>query len=80
MKYLILVPDGAGDEPVEALGGKTPLEAADIPMINELAAKGKDHSAGSRSGIGRGQSVCNGIRSFRVSDRKISSGSGQHRY
>lgn len=41
MKYLILVPDGAGDEPVEALGGKTPLEAADIPMINELAAKGQ---------------------------------------
>ena len=41
MKYLILVPDGAGDEPVEALGGKTPLEAADSPMINELAAKGQ---------------------------------------
>lgn len=41
MKYLILVPDGAGDEPIEALGGKTPLEAADIPMINELAAKGQ---------------------------------------
>lgn len=41
MKYLILVPDGAGDEPIESLGGKTPLEAANMQMINELAAKGK---------------------------------------
>ena len=30
MKYLILVPDGAGDRNVEALGNKTPLEVADI--------------------------------------------------
>lgn len=41
MKYLILVPDGAGDEKIEALGGKTPLETAELNMINELAAKGK---------------------------------------
>lgn len=41
MKYLILVPDGAGDEQIEKLGGKTPLEAADLQMINELASKGK---------------------------------------
>lgn len=41
MKYLILVPDGAGDEKIEALGGKTPLEAADMPFINGLAAKGE---------------------------------------
>lgn len=41
MKYLILVPDGAGDEPIESLGGKTPLEAADMPMINEMASKGQ---------------------------------------
>lgn len=41
MKYLIVVPDGAGDDPVQALEGKTPLEVADIPMINELASKGK---------------------------------------
>ena len=40
MKYLILVPDGAGDEKIEALGGKTPLEAADMKTINELAHKG----------------------------------------
>lgn len=41
MKYLILVPDGAGDEKIEALGGKTPLESAELHMINQLAAKGK---------------------------------------
>ncbi|MDO4744917.1 MAG: cofactor-independent phosphoglycerate mutase [Bacillota bacterium] len=41
MKYLILVPDGAGDEVIEALGNKTPLEVADIKTINELAHKGE---------------------------------------
>lgn len=40
MKYLILVTDGAGDEPLEELGGKTPLEAADLKNINSLAAHG----------------------------------------
>lgn len=41
MKYLILVPDGAGDEPIEALEGKTPLEAAELKHINRLAEKGR---------------------------------------
>ncbi len=41
MKYLVIVPDGAADEPVERLEGKTPLEVADMPFINELAAKGE---------------------------------------
>ena len=41
MKYLILVPDGAGDEKIEALSGKTPLEAAKLPFIDSLAAKGE---------------------------------------
>ena len=40
MKYLILVPDGAGDEKIEALGDKTPLEVSDIKNIDELAHKG----------------------------------------
>ena len=40
MKYLILVPDGAADEPIESLGGKTPLEAANMPFVNERAMKG----------------------------------------
>ncbi len=40
MKYLIIVPDGAADEPISSLGDKTPLEAADIPVMNSLAARG----------------------------------------
>lgn len=41
MKYLIVVPDGAGDDPIKELGGKTPLEVANIPCIDELASKGE---------------------------------------
>jgi len=40
MKYIIIVPDGAADHPLEALGGKTPLEVADIPYMNLLAKEG----------------------------------------
>lgn len=40
MKYLIVVPDGAGDEPIENLGGKTPLQVAKMPCINGLAEMG----------------------------------------
>lgn len=41
MKYLIVLADGAGGEPIEALGGKTTLEAADMKYTKELAAKGQ---------------------------------------
>lgn len=37
MKYLILVPDGVADVPLEELGGKTPLEAAHTPNMDRLA-------------------------------------------
>ncbi len=40
MKFLILVPDGAADHPVPALGGRTPLEAAAIPNLDRLAREG----------------------------------------
>ena len=40
MKYLIVLGDGMADEPVDALGGRTPLEAADTPVMDMLAAKG----------------------------------------
>jgi 2,3-bisphosphoglycerate-independent phosphoglycerate mutase len=39
MKYLILVPDGAADHQLDRLDGKTPLEVADMPVINKLAQK-----------------------------------------
>lgn len=41
MKYLILVPDGAADEKIKELGGRTPLEAADMPVASRLAARGR---------------------------------------
>ena len=39
MKYLIVVPDGSGDDEIASLGGKTPLEVSNIPNINKLASK-----------------------------------------
>jgi 2,3-bisphosphoglycerate-independent phosphoglycerate mutase len=41
MKYVILVGDGMGDYPVPELGGKTPLEAAATPHLDELARQGE---------------------------------------
>lgn len=41
MKYLILVGDGMGDEPIAELGGQTPLEAAKTPSMDQLCTKGK---------------------------------------
>ena len=40
MKYVVCVPDGAADEPVAELGGRTPLEAAETPALRALAARG----------------------------------------
>jgi 2,3-bisphosphoglycerate-independent phosphoglycerate mutase len=40
VKYVVLVPDGAADYPLEALGGKTPLEAAHTPHMDRLAREG----------------------------------------
>lgn len=40
MKYLIVLADGAADEPVEVLGNKTPLQAAHKPLIDRLAREG----------------------------------------
>lgn len=39
MKYVVLVPDGCADEPVAALGDRTPLEAARMPNLAALAAR-----------------------------------------
>jgi 2,3-bisphosphoglycerate-independent phosphoglycerate mutase len=39
VKYVVLVPDGCADEPLEELGGRTPLEAAHMPRLAALAAR-----------------------------------------
>ena len=40
MKYIVVLGDGMADRPVDALGGKTPLEAAVTPVMDALASKG----------------------------------------
>ena len=40
MKYIVIVGDGMADYPLEELGDKTPLQAADTPNMDEIAAKG----------------------------------------
>src|SRR3954470_5804552 len=39
-KYVIVIPDGAADEPQESLGGKTPLQAARTPEMDQIARAG----------------------------------------
>lgn len=39
MKTFMLIVDGLGDDPIPALGGLTPLEAADDPHIENLARR-----------------------------------------
>jgi 2,3-bisphosphoglycerate-independent phosphoglycerate mutase len=41
MKYAIIIPDGAADEPLKELGGKTPLEAAETPNMDRIAIEGR---------------------------------------
>ena len=52
MKYVVCVPDGCADEPVDALGGKTPLEYAHLPVLSALAA---------RATVGRAQTIPSGM-------------------
>ena len=41
MKYIVILGDGMADEPIEALGGRTPLEAAATPTMDALAGMGE---------------------------------------
>jgi 2,3-bisphosphoglycerate-independent phosphoglycerate mutase len=41
MKYVVLISDGMADYPIEELDGLTPLEAADTPHMDTLAARGR---------------------------------------
>src|SRR5437868_6761596 len=40
MKYAIVIPDGAADDPQPALGGKTPLQAARVPNMDRAVRMG----------------------------------------
>ena len=41
MKYVVVLPDGAADEPVEQLSGRTPLEVAATPQMDWVARNGQ---------------------------------------
>jgi len=41
MKYVVLIGDGMSDYPLDELNGKTPLEVANKPNIDELTRKGR---------------------------------------
>lgn len=53
MKYIVVLGDGMADEPLEQLGGKTPLAYAKTPMMDRLAAK---------SEIGMAQTIPEGMK------------------
>jgi len=40
MKYVLVIGDGMADDPVEQLGGKTPLQYAKTPVMDALASAG----------------------------------------
>lgn len=40
MKYIVLVPDGTADYPIDELGGRTPLEAAKTPNLDFVVKEG----------------------------------------
>ena len=39
-QFALVIPDGVADEPQPALGGRTPLEAAEVPNMDAVAAAG----------------------------------------
>ena len=41
MKGIVLIIDGLGDLPIDQLGGKTPLEAAHTPVLDQMASLGR---------------------------------------
>lgn len=41
MKYVVILGDGMADYPVDALGGKTPLDVANHPAMDRLAQNGE---------------------------------------
>ena len=39
MKYIVILGDGMADEPIAQIDGRTPLMAANTPVMDSLAAK-----------------------------------------
>ncbi len=59
MKYAIVLPDGAADEPVDVLAGRTPLEMATIPNIDWISTNGRQGRVTTvPKGFAPGSDVC----------------------
>ncbi len=59
MKYVIIIPDGAADHPLEALDGKTPFEAAAKPNVDRISIEGRQGTvATTPEGFACGSDVC----------------------
>ncbi len=41
MKYILVIGDGMADNPVPSLGGRTPIQVADTPCMDNLAKQGE---------------------------------------
>ncbi|MDR0362414.1 MAG: cofactor-independent phosphoglycerate mutase [Planctomycetota bacterium] len=41
MKYIVIIPDGAADDPRPELDGRTPLEAARTPALDRMTGEGR---------------------------------------
>jgi 2,3-bisphosphoglycerate-independent phosphoglycerate mutase len=63
MKYALILPDGAADTPVDALGGKTPLEAAKKPNMDWIATNGRQ---GTMVTIPKGLPIDSGVATLSV--------------
>jgi 2,3-bisphosphoglycerate-independent phosphoglycerate mutase len=59
MKYVLIIPDGAADLPLDELDGQTPFEAAETPNLEALAAAGRQGTvATTPGGMPCGSDVC----------------------
>ena len=81
MKYAIIIPDGAADEPLKELGGKTPIEAAPTPNMDRIATEGRQGTGPHRARRIRKRQrrrdhVPAGLRPRSLSHRPRAAGSG----
>ena len=82
MKSIIILGDGMADEPIEALGGKTPMQYADTPYMDKLAEMGVTGRMKTvADGFHPGSEVANmaGLRPPDRLRRTGRAGSGQYR-
>lgn len=59
MKYVVIIPDGAADHPLEELDGKTPFEVAKKPNTDRLSIEGRQGTVTTTpQGMNCGSDVC----------------------